>query len=107
MMPPDLNADLHFWRMWRDIGSGVVVLGVVVEGVIDIFWPHEPSIITWDTRTRWQKFRAWWTLRNSATIGALIIVAIGLGMEALFGDWADDKADRIVDNAIVEQTRVE
>jgi len=83
-------------RTWRDIGTYILILGIILEGLIDIFWKEKPSIITWDTRTGWQKFSAWWKVaRNGVVLATLAIVAVGVGMEMKFGDWADDVADEM------------
>lgn len=107
MTPTDLDQ-LHSLRTYRDIGTYILIAGVIIEGLIDIFWKDTPSIITWDTRTEWQKFCAWWTAwRNRAVVLALALVAIGIAMEMVFGDWADDKTDQMRANLEAETAHLD
>lgn len=90
--------------MWRDIGTYTLIVGVLAESLLDLFWKEKQPAITLDVRTKAEKFCAWWNPRNIAILVVIFVVAIGIGMEMVFGDWADDIADQMRVDSTAELT---
>lgn len=102
-MNHELEVALAAARRWRDIGNAILLLAVLIEFAIDGFWP-EP-IVTFPLlcgRKATQPLSRWreqiFTLRNITTAVAGLAVALGIGMERIEGNKADDLADQIRTN---------
>jgi hypothetical protein len=80
-----LHTALLVDRLWRDWGTRLLLVGVLLEGLIDIFWP-EPILLL----RRWID-----RLKTPAVVIAFLLVFAGIGLEMWYGAMADDDADQI------------
>jgi hypothetical protein len=83
------QSALSIARTWRDHGNTILLIGILAEVAIDIFWRDKPHTFShaWREHFREPKIIA------TFTIGVLIFG--GLMLEREQGSVADDKADEI------------
>jgi hypothetical protein len=82
-MSDSLNVALHSYRFWRDIGADVLIVALLVEFLIEAWWPEQPH-----------KTYIGLSRRQAMTAAAFIVFA-GVGIERIWGTLADDKSDEI------------
>jgi hypothetical protein len=82
-MNDPLVTALHSYRFWRDIGADVLIAALLVEFLIEAWWPEHP-----------EKRHVGLSRRRAMTIAAFVVLA-GVAVERFWGTWADDVADQI------------
>lgn len=93
----DQEQLLHLWRGLRDAGTWVLIISVIAEGAIEVAWKEKHATEeAYEFRTRVEKLNDWWrSRRNKFAVAVLFLAALGIAMEMLFGDWADDVVDQM------------
>src|ERR1700682_836816 len=92
-------------RRWRDVGSAILLIGVVAELFIEAVWPETPisrPYLRGSKRIMVNRPKKWAHLRNLRALILLVstlAVAFGIFTEWSEGTKADDKADQIVADA--------
>jgi hypothetical protein len=85
-MTDPLDLALHSYRFWRDIGADVLIIALLVEFLIEAYWPEHPER------------RHLRLSRTQAMTFAAFVVFAGVGIERIWGTLADDKSDEIRNN---------
>jgi hypothetical protein len=100
-MNHDLESALAGYRYLRDVGSAILLIGVVAELFIEAFWPEAPiprPYLGGSKRILVNRPKKWAHLRNLRAVILVIstlAVVIGISVEWIEGTKADDKADEI------------
>jgi hypothetical protein len=99
-----LETQLRTHRFWRDIGNALLLFGVLVEPIIDIFWTESPSLPLSRSRRATTPLKGRFEqLRKPVVLLVGLIVFGGIGLEWWEGTKADDVADQI---RAIQQTRI-
>ncbi len=98
-----LDIALHWYRFWRDRGNDILIGALLAEFLIEALWIERPNWSPWNRAARGPKrwmprLRRFTLSRKQAIIVAAFIVFLGVSVERIFGNWADDKADEIRTN---------
>jgi hypothetical protein len=107
-----MSHDLEMYRRLRDIGNLFILVGILAEIAIDIFWPERSALFPTLREYRaitpflrwWNHIRSW---RVLAMFVAGMVVLAGLMYERIEGENADQVADQLLTDAITEQTNLE
>jgi hypothetical protein len=101
------EAWLQYHRDLRDIGSIILLVGVIAEIVIDEFWEasHPPLLRGRKATTLFKTKAARWK-RYSMLFAGLVLVGGGIAMEWWQGKAADDVSDEIRTNLQTELVEV-
>jgi hypothetical protein len=107
-----MSHDLEMYRRLRDIGNLLILVGILAEIAIDIFWPERstlfPTLREYSAITPflrwWDHIRSW---RVLAMFVAGMVVLAGLMYERVEGENADQVADQLLTDAITGQTKLE
>jgi hypothetical protein len=82
-MSDPLDLALHSYRFWRDIGADALIIALLIEFLIEAYWPEHPE------RKHLKLSR-----KQAMTTAAFFVLA-GVAVERLWGTKADDKSDKI------------
>ena len=99
-MTHDLEIALKAARNLRDWGNLILLIGILVEIGIDVFWPEPPSALPLLRGQRaTQPLVSWRDHVLSARVFAMLVTGLvilaGLTLERVEGNKADDAADNI------------